>query len=168
MNHRRWAGPLYGAPTRIEGASEALPQTSRSIRLNKSLGCIERFLSMPTFYECQRCTACCRWPGEVKVSDEEIRQLADFKGMTEAEFIQAYTRIRQDRQGLALIEKENRECIFLEGAECTVQPVKPQQCRDFPNIWSSPGFWKLCQSIPREVSHEEYRRLIYEETGRSV
>jgi len=30
---------------------------------------------MPIFYECQRCTACCRWPGQVRLTDEEITEL---------------------------------------------------------------------------------------------
>ncbi|MEJ0090969.1 MAG: hypothetical protein WDM80_14655 [Limisphaerales bacterium] len=31
---------------------------------------------MPIFYECQRCTACCRWPGQVRLADVEITRLA--------------------------------------------------------------------------------------------
>jgi Fe-S-cluster containining protein len=103
------------------------------------------------FYECQRCTACCRWPGNVRVSDEEIAALAKFKGLSEFDFIQKYTRLHTDKRGLSLIEKENHECIFLDGKDCTVQPVKPQQCQDFPNKWNFPGWRDICQAIPREV-----------------
>jgi Fe-S-cluster containining protein len=106
---------------------------------------------MSIFYECQRCTACCRWPGNVRVSDEEITALAKFKGMSEFDFIQKFTRLHTDKRGLSLIEKENHECIFLEGKDCTVQPVKPQQCKDFPNKWNFPGWRDVCQAIPREV-----------------
>lgn len=114
---------------------------------------------MAIFYECQRCTACCRWPGQVKVTDEEIHQMAGFVGLTDFEFIQRYTRLRSDRQGLALMDKPNGECIFLSGNHCTVQPVKPQQCRDFPNLWNFPGFEKICRAIPRIVSSDEFQRL---------
>jgi uncharacterized protein len=120
---------------------------------------------MPIFYECQRCTACCRWPGEVGFAEGEIARLAVFKGMTEHEFIQKYTRLREDRTGLALQEKANGECVFLEGNDCSVQPVKPQQCRDFPNLWNFPGFEKQCRAIPRLVGEEEWRKLIREATG---
>ncbi len=115
---------------------------------------------MPIFYECQRCTACCRWPGEVAFVDGEIARLAAFKEMTEHDFIQKYTRLRKDRLGLALQEKPNGECIFLHGNDCSVQPVKPQQCRDFPNLWNFPGFEKVCKAIPKLVSDEEYQSLI--------
>ena len=53
---------------------------------------------MPIFYECQRCTACCRWPGQVRMAPAEIVRLAAFKGLSEDEFIQQFTRLRHDRQ----------------------------------------------------------------------
>jgi Fe-S-cluster containining protein len=121
--------------------------------------------TMPIFYECQRCTACCRWPGEVGFVEGEIARLAAFKESSEPEFIQKYTRLRKDRTGLALQEKPNGECIFLDGNECSVQPVKPQQCRDFPNLWNFPGFEKQCCAIPKLVGEEEWRRLVKEATG---
>jgi Fe-S-cluster containining protein len=121
---------------------------------------------MPIFYECQRCTACCRWPGEVHLAESELARLAAFKGLTEHEFIQRYMRLAPDRQGLALAEKPNGECVFLEGNDCSVQPVKPQQCRDFPNLWNFPGFQKTCHAIPRMVSEEDYRKLVAAATAR--
>ena len=123
---------------------------------------------MPVFFECQRCTACCRWPGEVGFAEGEIARLATFKGLSEHEFIQKYTRLRQDRSGLALQEKPNGECIFLDGNDCSVQPVKPQQCRDFPNLWNFAGFEKQCRAIPRLLGEEEWRRLVKEATGKEV
>jgi hypothetical protein len=114
---------------------------------------------MPIFYECQRCTACCRWPGQVRLTDAEISRMAAFKGMIESAFIQEFTRLRHDRQGLALMDKPNGECIFLDGNDCAVQPVKPQQCRDFPNLWNFPGFEKICRAIPRIVSECDYSDL---------
>ena len=115
---------------------------------------------MPIFHECQRCTACCRWPGEVAVTTEEITRLAAYLSIAEDAFIERYTRLHSDRRGLALTEKENGECIFLNGNDCAVQPVKPKQCRDFPNLWNFPGWEKLCQAIPRVVSEGEYERLV--------
>jgi Fe-S-cluster containining protein len=115
---------------------------------------------MPIFLECQRCTACCRWPGQVRLTDEEIARLATFKEISEHEFIQRFTRLCSDRHGLALQEKPNHECIFLEGDDCSVQPVKPQQCKDFPNLWNFPGFEKVCCAVPVDLAPEEYARRI--------
>ncbi len=122
---------------------------------------------MPIFHECQRCTACCRWLGQVRVTEAEIAGLAAFKGMSEHDFIQRFTRLRHDRRGLVLQEKTDGSCVFLDGNDCSVQAVKPQQCRDFPNLWNFPGFEKICRAIARPVSEETYRRLVADATGRS-
>jgi len=115
---------------------------------------------MPIFLECQRCTACCRWPGQVLLSDAEITRLAAFKNLSEHDFIQQFTRLRQDKRGLALKDQPDGACIFLEGENCAVQPVKPQKCREFPNLWNFPSFEKVCHAIPRDVSAAEYERRI--------
>ncbi|MDA1277652.1 MAG: YkgJ family cysteine cluster protein [Verrucomicrobia bacterium] len=115
--------------------------------------------TVPVFYECQRCTACCRWPGIVRVTDEEITRLSALKEISEREFIQRYTRLAEDRRGLVLTDNTRGECVFLEGEDCAVQSEKPRQCREFPNLWNFPGFEKICKAIPRDVSDEAYRRL---------
>ena len=122
---------------------------------------------VPIFHECQRCTACCRWPGQIHVTEAELAGLAALKGLSEHDFIQRFMRLRPDRRGLVLQEKPNGECVFLDGNDCSVQSVKPQQCRDFPNLWNFPGFEKICHALPRLVSDEEYRRLVSIASGRA-
>lgn len=100
-------------------------------------------------YECQRCTACCRWPGFVAVADREIAEIAAFLGVDEDAFIQEQTRLRPNRDGLALLDKRNGECAFLDGRDCAIQPVKPAQCRAFPNQWNFPGWRDVCEAVPR-------------------
>jgi len=87
------------------------------------------------------------------MTDAELARLAAFKGLSEHDFIQQFMRLREDRRGLSLAEKPNGECVFLDGNDCSVQPVKPQQCRDFPNLWNFPGWEKVCHAIPRIVSN---------------
>ena len=94
------------------------------------------------------------------MSDTEITRLAAFKQMSEHDFIQRFARLRPDRRGLALKDNPDGSCIFLEEDSCAVQPVKPQKCKEFPNLWNFPGFEKVCHAIPREVSEEEYARRI--------
>ena len=55
---------------------------------------------MPPTYLCQRCTSCCRWPGFVRVTEEEVRTIADHLDMEEGRFIQDYTRLRPNRLSL--------------------------------------------------------------------
>ena len=123
---------------------------------------------MPVFYECQRCAACCRWPGQVRLTQPEINSISDALDVTVADFVDQYTRLRPDRKGLALNEKPNGECVFLESGRCSIQAVKPQQCRDFPNLWRNPGQNLQCQAIPIELEEKEYRLRVSKATGRSV
>ncbi len=100
------------------------------------------------WYECQRCTRCCRWPGFVQLSNDDICRIAAHLGIGEWDFIQRYTRLRPNRHGLALTEGAGGACIFLEGNACAIQPVKPAQCRGFPNRWNFPGWREVCEAIP--------------------
>jgi Fe-S-cluster containining protein len=101
------------------------------------------------------------------LSDGEISRLANFLGLGEFDFIQRHTRLAHDHRGLALMDKPDGTCVFLAGGDCAVQPVKPQQCRDFPNLWNFPGFEQTCRAIPRLVSPEDYERLVHAATGRA-
>jgi len=104
------------------------------------------------FYQCQRCANCCRWPGEVVVTDEEVQKIAEFLKMPLYEFVREYTELRANRQGLTLIEKPNGECIFLEGNNCQIQQAKPGQCSGFPNEWNFPDWQDQCEAIPMPKS----------------
>lgn len=99
-------------------------------------------------YLCQRCGNCCRWPGDVRVTDEEVERIADYIGLSVDRFVQTHTRVNANRTGLSLIDKPNGECIFLEGKNtCNIQAVKPVQCAGFPNVWNFPGWRDVCEAI---------------------
>jgi Fe-S-cluster containining protein len=112
-------------------------------------------MTMPIVIHCQRCTACCRWPGEVCLDDGEIASLARCRGVSEPEFIAQHTRLRWDRRGLALKEQADGACIFLDDGNCAVQAAKPQQCRDFPNGWVN----SLWGKVPLETMQRNYPML---------
>ena len=103
-------------------------------------------------YVCQRCTACCKWPGDVRISESEIAPIAAHLGIAEDDFIARFTRLRTNRQGLSLIERENHERIMLENGGCRIHPVKPSQCAGFPNKWNFPGWRDFCEAIPVPVA----------------
>jgi len=104
---------------------------------------------------CQRCGACCRWPGQVKVSASDITAMAAYLGMSEDAFVQQYTALRPDRQGLMLAEKDNGECVLLDGVDCRVHPVKPMQCRTFPSQWTLPDYKDKCPAQANRVARKE-------------
>jgi len=99
-------------------------------------------------FVCQRCGACCRWPGIVRLREQEIAPIANFLGMTEEAFIETYTRLAHNRQSLICGEREDGACIFLTPDNlCRIHPVKPMQCRTFPGEWDvPPEYRKLCKA----------------------
>lgn len=100
----------------------------------------------PETFHCQRCGNCCRQPGEVRVSDAECAAIAGLLGLSLAVFTERFTRLREDRHGLALVELPDGACAFLEGnpAACRIQAAKPQQCRDFPFTWRYEDLERVC------------------------
>jgi uncharacterized protein len=105
-------------------------------------------------YQCVRCGNCCRWPGDVNVTPEEVTAIAAFLGRDEQEFIANATRLNANRTGLSIIDKPNGECLFLEGINtCLIQPVKPSQCSGFPNVWNFPGWREQCEAV--EMTNDE-------------
>jgi Fe-S-cluster containining protein len=116
---------------------------------------IRRTLLMPggldIRYTCQRCTNCCRWPGVVRLNEDEIAAIAAHLRMSEESFIQRHTRLRPDRLGLSLLEKPDGSCEWLEGRDCQIHAVKPAQCRAFPNEWNFPGWREKCEAAPSLV-----------------
>ncbi|MGB0992442.1 MAG: YkgJ family cysteine cluster protein [Akkermansiaceae bacterium] len=112
------------------------------------------------WYQCDRCTACCKWPGDVRLEDDEVESIAAFLGMETDAFIEQYTRLRTNRSGLSLIERENHECIMLEGNACRINPVKPYQCKGFPNRWNFPDWQKVCQAKPVPMADAIKRGLV--------
>ena len=69
-------------------------------------------------YQCQRCANCCKWPGDVIVTRDEVDRIAAYLGLPVDDFIQRFTRLSANRQHLSLIEKPNGECHFLDGIDC--------------------------------------------------
>ncbi|HEY1081355.1 MAG TPA: YkgJ family cysteine cluster protein, partial [Prosthecobacter sp.] len=62
------------------------------------------------YYQCQRCGNCCRWPGDINVTDAEVTAIAAFLKMPEDDFIRDCTRLNVNRTGLSIIDKPNGEC----------------------------------------------------------
>ncbi|MCU0794466.1 MAG: YkgJ family cysteine cluster protein [Akkermansiaceae bacterium] len=118
------------------------------------------WLDPDIYYVCRRCTACCRWPGDVRLGEEEIPRIAAYLAMTEEDFIQCFTRLRTDRKGLSLLEKENHECVMLENGGCRIHEVKPSQCAGFPNRWNFEGWRNVCEAVPVPMAEALAKGLV--------
>ncbi|GAA5483343.1 YkgJ family cysteine cluster protein [Haloferula sargassicola] len=117
------------------------------------------WLDPDTYYVCRRCTACCRWPGDVRLEEHEIPRIAAHLGLEESEFIERFTRLRTNRQGLSLIEQPDHACIMLEDGGCRIHAVKPSQCAGFPNKWNFPGWREVCEARPIPMAEARDRGL---------
>jgi Fe-S-cluster containining protein len=97
-------------------------------------------------FSCTRCGHCCGGaPGTIRVTDEEISDLAAHLHEADDSFRGKYARkIRGG--GISLKEKPNRDCIFYDRTGgCSVYAFRPRQCRTWP-FWSSvvhsPDTWQ--------------------------
>jgi Fe-S-cluster containining protein len=101
-------------------------------------------------FRCTRCGKCCTGqPGFVWVNDDELRDIAEFRGEEVAEAEAQYTRLVGRRRSLR--EKPNHDCIFWDSlAGCTIYAVRPRQCRTWP-FWESnvvtPEAWDQTREI---------------------
>ena len=99
-------------------------------------------------FVCRKCGNCCRIPGEVVLTAPEAEKIAAFLGIELPVFMDKYVRLSSDRRQLVLIGQEDAPCIFLipEGKNfiCRINPVKPAQCRNFPEHWNYPGWESVC------------------------
>ena len=101
-----------------------------------------------SLYVCTGCGSCCRWPGYVRVSEDEIIRIAAYLDLSIREFVDQFTIVTDDRRGLSIAERDDGACLFLNADDtCAIQAVKPGQCIDFPNKWQYPGFENDCPAI---------------------
>ena len=89
-------------------------------------------------FTCTQCGACCRWPGHVLLTDADIDRLARARDLAVYDFVQRYTRLASNRAQLALVDGMDGACIFLREARCTVYDARPEQCRCFPFLATTP------------------------------
>ena len=91
-------------------------------------------------FSCQRCGACCRWPGSVLLEAPDIEAAAAMLGVEEETFIAEYTVLARNRAQLTLRENADGSCGFLHpDGSCHIYAARPKQCRDFPHGWQVDG-----------------------------
>lgn len=109
-------------------------------------------------FKCTGCGQCCTGePGYVWISPEEITTIATHLGISEAKFLQTYTRSIFGRRSLRE-DLVSFDCVFLKGRQCQIYPARPLQCRTFPwwkeNL-TSPEAWKEVARRCEGVDHKD-------------
>jgi Fe-S-cluster containining protein len=82
-------------------------------------------------FECQPgCTECCTQKGFVYLAETDLPRIAQFLGLTPAEFERKF--VYRTARRLRLRVPRDSQCHFLRDGGCSIHPVKPVQCRIFP------------------------------------
>jgi Fe-S-cluster containining protein len=108
-------------------------------------------------FECMACGRCCSGPAEgyIWVSKPEVKLIADFLKISEAELRKKY--LKRDGLRTTIIEEPTtKDCIFLQnnqGAKrCLIYPVRPSQCRSWPfwanNLTSADSWNRAAERCP--------------------
>jgi Fe-S-cluster containining protein len=84
-------------------------------------------------FKCVRCGHCCRNEGSVRFSDNEIIYIADYIGVNPRELKERYLSFTS--AGYVHHVLDGQQCAFLRKNICSINSVKPNQCRTFP-------YWK--------------------------
>ena len=116
-------------------------------------------------FSCKQCGDCCKGYGGTYVSRTDVEAIAAYIGMDPARFEEKYCTTSGDR--LVLVQQESGFCSFWKDRICTIHPVKPSMCREWPFIRSvlvDAGNWEkmasMCPGIRRGVPAEVVRKCV--------
>jgi hypothetical protein len=82
-------------------------------------------------FECTRCGECCRGYGGTYVSEKDILAISAFLKVDAGRFVERFCQISGGRPLLA--QTGDGYCIFWDQL-CTIHPVKPKMCRQWPYL----------------------------------
>ena len=72
------------------------------------------------WYQCDRCTACCKWPGDVRVEDDEIGKIAQFLSMETQAFIDQLL----EQEDIAKATRDNIQGFTQESVDLVNQMMR--------------------------------------------
>mmetsp|Transcript_796 Transcript_796/g.596 ORF Transcript_796/g.596 Transcript_796/m.596 type:complete len:131 (-) Transcript_796:993-1385(-) len=111
-------------------------------------------ISLSKIFTCKRCGNCCKGYGGTYVTDNDIAAIANFIQTDIKKFIKKFCQISGKRHILG--QKKGGFCIFWNNL-CTIHPVKPKMCRDWPFIESVVNFpenWHIIADSCPEINNE--------------
>lgn len=82
-------------------------------------------------FTCTLCGDCCKGYGGTYLSDGDIDAISGYLSIPQAELVQRYTQASGSKRVIA--QGKNGRCVFWDNL-CTIHPVKPWMCRQWPFI----------------------------------
>jgi len=90
-------------------------------------------LTAEDLFECTQCGDCCRGYGGTHVTGADIQAIAEYLRIPAETVRHRYCVLSGDKRMLA--QGDNGYCVFWDRV-CTIHPVKPRMCRQWPFIAS--------------------------------
>ncbi len=84
-------------------------------------------------FACTLCGDCCNGFGGTYLSGADVQAISRYLGLPEDRLVAHYTQKSGDRR--VIVQGDNGYCIFWDKV-CTIHPVKPKMCRQWPFIRS--------------------------------
>ena len=82
--------------------------------------------------DCRQCANCCR-VATAKVTERDIDRLARHFRLKPERILADYV-VESEDEGFILRRRENGECVFLDGNDCTVYEARPEVCQRYPHL----------------------------------
>ena len=127
----------------------------------------------PDVFDCKQCGECCTGYGGTYVTEDDIRSIAEFVGMTEDEFRITHTEMAAVGRPVLRIGEDGK-CRFHKDRLCGIHPVKPRMCREWPfipGVLRDPNNWRLmanaCPGIREDAAVPDITRRVLEELGKT-
>ena len=100
-------------------------------------------LTSEELFQCTQCGECCKGFGGTYVNEADIEAIARFVGKSVETVRRRYCTPSGDR--LVLVQQASGYCVFWD-RNCTIHPVKPRMCRQWPfipNLMADIGNWQI-------------------------
>jgi Fe-S-cluster containining protein len=130
------------------------------------------FRTADDIFKCIMCGYCCTGFGGTYITEEDIQTIAAFINCDPIEFRLEFC----NRSGskYVLSQSETGKCIFFDHAKkCTIHPVKPRMCRNWPfisTVVTNPENWNVmadsCPGMKKNVHFDALKRIVSSEIRR--
>ena len=88
-------------------------------------------MKLSDIFNCTKCGDCCKGYGGAFVTPDDIKAISDYLNAEPEHFIEKFCQISGGKPLIA--QSENGYCIFWNEV-CTIHPVKPRMCKEWPFI----------------------------------
>jgi Fe-S-cluster containining protein len=116
-------------------------------------------------FTCRQCGDCCRGFGGTYVSESDIEVIARYVKAAPERFLVRYCQPSGSRWVVG--QGANGYCVFWRDGLCTIHPVKPRMCREWPFIRSvarHPENWfsmaASCPGMRTEFSPQQIAQCV--------